>query len=179
MVNSTTHDANDDKNKIIIAAIPKTDDEQLNPKTENIEDNFFVGSYTKSFDETSLNPSINKSVIDDTTLSNDVDNIPLGRWFHMAVVVRRRSTEVYIDGRLSSTKTLETDMVENTGNLYLTQNGGFSGSITQLRYYNSPISNIDVGKIYAAGPEPWQLPDLKSLEDKVSIDIDVDFSISD
>ena len=174
LVNSTTHDAEDDGNKVIIAAFPAENDTKLNPKSENVEDNFFVGSYTKTFDETSLNPSLNEDVVDDKTLSNDIDNVPLGRWFHVAVVVKRRSTEVFIDGRLSSTKTLETNMVENTGNLYVTQNGGFSGSLTQLRYYNSPINHIDIGKIYAAGPEPWQMPDIGNLRNRVKIDIDVD-----
>lgn len=143
-------------------------------------------SYVKTDESSSMNPAINKDIIHDKTMSNDIDNIPLGRWFHLGVVANEQSTDIYIDGMLRQSVTLESPIKQNNGNLYTTQNGGFSGAITQLRYYDSPLSQNSIYNIFKWGPSPWMWPDLVGMHDSmidvvsnVDVNIKLDAKIGD
>ena len=137
-----------------------------------------IGTMEKKYKYESMNPSKNKKMIHDKTMSNNVENVPLGRWFHVGIVVSQQATEVYIDGSLRSTETIESNVKQNSGQLWVTQNGGFSGMITQLKYYNKSLNHIDMSHIYSWGPKPWMYPDLVGLMNKYKGALDIDFSIN-
>ena len=63
-----------------------------------------VGTMEKLYKYESINPSKNKKMIHDKTMSNNVDNIPLGRWFHVGIVVAQQATEI-ANGSLNGTTT--------------------------------------------------------------------------
>ena len=136
-----------------------------------------IGTMEKKYKYASMNPSLNKNMIFDKTMSNNIDNVPLGRWFHLGIVVSEQATEIYVDGTLRSTETIESNIKQNNGQLWITQDGGFSGIITQLKYYNTSLNHGNISDIYSYGPKPWMYPDLVGLFNKYKNAIDIDFNV--
>ena len=103
----------------------------------------------------------NTKEIDDSSFSTHIKNLPLNRWFHVAISAENNTAAVYVDGRLISSSTFANPIVQNNGDLFVTNNGGFGGFLTQLRYYNKVITYDEVEYIYKLGPNPsMQLPDI-------------------
>ena len=136
-----------------------------------------VATYVKGEPGT-MNASENRKVEYDKTMSNDIDNVPLKRWFHIAICVNEQSTDVYIDGKLSSSNGMETEIKQNDGQIWTTQDGGFAGAITQLRYYDTPLNSYRVSEIYRWGPDPWEYPDLVGMVDKYKGALDINISVN-
>ncbi len=109
----------------------------------------------------SMNPEFKNSVLIDDAVSSHIKNIPLNRWFHIAIVVNAQSADVYIDGKLRASTGLKDFIKQNSGDLFITQRGGFGGMLTQLRYYGKPLEISTIQWIYSFGPDPITLPDLK------------------
>ena len=109
----------------------------------------------------------------DMSDSLEVQNVPLGRWFHVVVVTHEQAAEVYIDGTLHSAKVLTAPIDSNNGDLWLTQEGGFDGVLTQLRYYNRGMKHDEVYSIYKCGPGCWQWPNLKKHTQKLYGEVEV------
>ena len=113
------------------------------------------------------------NVMWNTTNSNTnnetcIDNIPLDRWYHLAIVVQDQSGEVYIDGKLVKTLAFNSAPVlydgadlflckDNTGGSSGTGRSGFLGAMTQVRYFRSALSPYEVLKIYSWGPHPFEM----------------------
>lgn len=89
----------------------------------------------------------------------DVDNIPLKKWFHLAVRLENNIMDVYVNGTIAQ-RTIFTNTVprQNYGSVYINQamgsNGsaGFSGYMSDLRYFSSALNVFAISSITAAGP---------------------------
>ncbi len=100
---------------------------------------------------------------DDRTFSTHVKNIPINRWFHVAICVDDQAASVHIDGKLVSSSAFPNSVIDNDGVLWLTQNGGFGGHLTQVRSYNKVVSQEVIDEVYEMGPEPaFQFPDINT-----------------
>jgi len=82
----------------------------------------------------------------------DIDNIPLKKWFHIAISVNNAVVEVYMDGLLLITKTLSSAPEVNKGNLVVNNIGGFQGALSQLQYFPNALNVSKVMRIYSSGP---------------------------
>lgn len=125
--------------------------------------------YTQLPNGYSIRSSTPTATIDDcikNTLSNKiiVENIPMQRWFHLAVVADESALEVYIDGKLYKTTVLLGAPRTNDGKLYVSQDSGFDGLLNELRYYPRALSYSDIYTMYARGPTPFYFKDM--LKDK-------------
>jgi len=69
-----------------------------------------------------------------------IDNIPISKWFHCAVVVQRGLGQVYINGRLAKTISFSGVVRQNYGPLSIGSQGGFGGLISDLTYYSYALS---------------------------------------
>lgn len=165
-----------DKAFVKIKSIP--DDKIIDaPKTYITSDEIPI---TVDFDkDVSLSPTASNAIIDDKHVSNHITNIPLNRWLHVAVVVNEYSSDVYIDGHLKSSNAFPNRISQNTGNLYLCQNGGFDGMLTQISIYNEPIPSKTFKFMYGLGPSPPVLPDIKKLVNKIipNVKLKIDYEI--
>lgn len=104
-----------------------------------------------------LYPMENKIAINMNTFysvkeSCDVGNIPIGKWFHLAVVVIGKYIDVYINGRLKKRCEMKGVPKLNYGDLYMTQWGGFDGFLSKVRYFNYAISYPKLEQIIRDGP---------------------------
>ncbi len=111
-----------------------------------------------------------------------VDNIPLDRWFHLAMITHTQSSDVYIDGKLVTTLAFNSSpVVNNDAPLVLCKDcsntmavmgrNGFLGALTQVRYFKMALSPYDVLKIYSWGPHPFEVPDPSKLAQELEASV--------
>ena len=91
-----------------------------------------------------------------------VKNIPIQRWVHSVLCVYGRTVEIYIDGKLARTAVMDNVMGKiSPTTIYLspgeekegsTQEVGFSGYTSNLKYYPEPLTPQDVWNLYRGGP---------------------------
>ena len=86
-----------------------------------------------------------------------IDNIPIGKWLHVSLVVKQGEMDVYINGLLKKHKTLQGIAKQNFGNVYINSFGGFSGYVSRLRYHDYAIDATDVNQNVEKGPD-MELP---------------------
>jgi hypothetical protein len=108
----------------------------------------------------------------------DLVELPIQRWVHVGVVLWNRTTDIYLNGKLVRSCILKgIPKVPWKDNLYVAADGGFDGSMAQLRYFNRALNATEMYKLYSKGPLHWSL--LKSFEDifpKVHVAASVSYS---
>lgn len=81
-----------------------------------------------------------------------VENIPLKKWFHLCLIVRQESMDIYVNGQMVQSKRFPTPPVQNDGDLYINTQGGFDGIIADLKFYAYGISYDRINKLLQDGP---------------------------
>ena len=109
----------------------------------------------------------------------DVPNLPVGKWFHLVVLVKNNATEIYINGNLGAKLSSAGGVIyQNYQNLYvfkknsmdaaLTQanmlsipegesfkvNKSITGSISQFYYFSYALSYTEIQDMLNMGPNP-------------------------
>jgi hypothetical protein len=82
----------------------------------------------------------------------EVGNIPLGKWVHILVRLEGQYLDVYINGIIAKRKQLLSVPKQNNGKIYVAQNGGFNGFLSDLRYYSRALTPGDIVAIVNQGP---------------------------
>ena len=80
-----------------------------------------------------------------------VENVPLQAWFSVSVTVFDRNMDVYINGRLVKSCVIPGVPRPATGDIIVNDNGGFSGSICNLRSFGGMLSPSDAQTFFGAG----------------------------
>ena len=82
-----------------------------------------------------------------------IDNIPLNKWINIMVrVSKQRQLDVYINGSLVKRHMYKGVPRQNYGDVLVAQNGGFSGYISELRYFNTGLGTTKIQEIVDKGP---------------------------
>lgn len=87
--------------------------------------------------------------IDDHVVIKD---IPLTKWVHVAVMVKGRYLDTYINGRLKIRHTLNGLPKQNSDDIWIGNWGGFGGYLSQLRYYSYAINTAELEELIRSGP---------------------------
>lgn len=109
-----------------------------------------MNTYSK---QKSMNPKYYGEHELNSLMPCDIVDLPLQRWNHIAVVLWNRNLDVYLNGKLARSCALKSVPQINNGSLFLFKDGGFSGDLANLRYYNRAINTDEVYSIYKKGPE--------------------------
>jgi hypothetical protein len=88
----------------------------------------------------------------DSNTSVVVDNMPIKKWIHLAVRLQNKVVDVYVNGVLSKRIVLNNVPKQNYSDVYIAQNGGFNGKLSNLRYYNSALNVFELNSIMRKGP---------------------------
>jgi len=88
----------------------------------------------------------------------------------MNVIIRveNRILDIYVNGVLTQHKDLGYVPKQNFSDVYVCQNGGFSGSLSDLRYYPKALNVFEINTIVAWGPNLSTSP--SALEAKTTSD---------
>lgn len=81
-----------------------------------------------------------------------IDNIPISKWFHIAIVLSHRHLDVYINGFLRKRMTLNGVPKQNYYDLHVSKHGGFQGHYSNMQYYNYALSMAPLQMIVKKGP---------------------------
>jgi hypothetical protein len=90
--------------------------------------------------------------IDDQRMTMDISGIPYNKWVNVIIRVQNRILDVYINGVLTQHKDLGYVPRQNFGDVYVCQNGGFSGKLSDLRYYPKSLNVFEINGIVGWGP---------------------------
>jgi len=127
---------------------------------------------------------IKLKLINGTTLTVSVENVPLQKWTNLVMTVSDQSLDVYLDGKLVKTKVLEGSSPSIATDLavFLTPDGGFNGFTSRFKYWSEALNPQEVWNVYTSGPGgnfltnffgsyKLQLNFIKGTETKASITI--------
>lgn len=89
------------------------------------------------------------STIDETIT---VSNIPRNKWINVVIRCQSRKIDVYVNGLIAQSLELSSVPKQNYGNVFVAQNGGFSGFISNLWYYNYALSIGEIQRLNNYGP---------------------------
>ena len=99
----------------------------------------------------------------DPNTTIDIDNIPIQKWFHVALRLQNTTLDVYINGVVVNRLLLTNTPKQNYGNVYVCQNGGFSGKLSNLRYYSRALNVFEINNIVSSGPNMKVSSDMKPV----------------
>lgn len=88
-----------------------------------------------------------------------INDLPFKKWFHLAIRIENKVMDVYVNGEIVKRESFEHVPKQNYGNVNICHNKGFSGNLSDLRYYSSALNVFQISNIVARGPN------LKSNED--------------
>jgi hypothetical protein len=99
----------------------------------------------------------------DPNTTIDIDNVPIQKWFHIALRLQNTVLDVYVNGVVVNRLLLNNTPKQNYGNVYVCQNGGFSGKLSNLRYYSRALNVFEINNIVSAGPNMKVAADMKPI----------------
>jgi len=81
-----------------------------------------------------------------------IDDIPLNKWVNVIIRCKNTTLDIYINGTI--TKSLELSGVpkQNYGDVYVGMNGGFSGYVSNLWYYDYSLGTTAIYNLVRNGP---------------------------
>jgi hypothetical protein len=86
------------------------------------------------------------------TSAVDVLNIPIRKWFNLVIRLENTTMDVYLNGIVTKRILLPYVPKQNYNDINICQNGGFSGSLSNLRYYNYALNAFEINTIVYSGP---------------------------
>jgi hypothetical protein len=81
-----------------------------------------------------------------------ITDIPLNKWLNVIIRCENNNLDIYINGMIAKSHILHGVPKQNYGDVYVGMNGGFSGFISNLWYYNYGLGVSDIQKISQKGP---------------------------
>ena len=81
-----------------------------------------------------------------------VPNIPRNKWINVIIRCQNRKIDIYINGLIAQSYELSAVPKQNYGNVYVAQNGGFPGYISNLWYYNYALTIGEIQRLNYSGP---------------------------
>lgn len=126
-------------------------------------------SYPNNAPGVYLAPYKNDLVVIINTFQNVIEkiiikNITLNKWINVIVRCEDKTVDVYINGSIARRHILSGLPRQNYGNVHACMNGGFSGNLSNLRYFNYAIGTRQIESIMYWGPNT-------TLSDKSSLDM--------
>ena len=82
----------------------------------------------------------------------EIPNIPINKWINVSIRVKNKKLDVYVNDTIASRHILSNSPKQNYGDVFINYKGGFQGKLSNLRYYNSALTGIEITKIVRGGP---------------------------
>jgi hypothetical protein len=95
---------------------------------------------------------LNNGFMNPSPVTIDIPNVPLKKWFHLAIRLENSILDVYVNGTIDQRQILSNVPKQNFFDIFVCQNGGFQGSLSDLRYFNSALNVFQLNTIVSNGP---------------------------
>ena len=90
--------------------------------------------------------------INNNNIFVDITNIPLKKWFHLAIRIQNNIMDVYVNGTISARHIFDEVPKQNYDDINVCSNGGFNGNLSNLIYFNRALGIFDINNIILTGP---------------------------
>lgn len=104
-----------------------------------------------------ISPEINELIVRQSLLNGQeetlhIPKLPLQKWLHIAIILKQRYLDVFVNGKLITSRHLKSIPIYDSSRLSVNPNGGFGGFISRLQYHNHSITIQDVRHHFKQGP---------------------------
>jgi hypothetical protein len=139
--------------KDIVKRVSTSNAAYLNPRVSlNATDNSLdVSIHYYGDSDTATTTTTGASNASGDIFTCTVENVPLQAWFSVSLALFDRNLDIYINGRLVKSCVLPGVPRPATGDIILNDNGGFSGSVCNLRTFSGMLSPSDAQAFFSAG----------------------------
>jgi hypothetical protein len=79
----------------------------------------------------------------------EIKNIPISKWFNIAVRMQNKIMDVYVNGVVANRHVFQNVPKQNYSDIIV---GGFTGNLSDLRYFDSALNVFQINNIVMAGP---------------------------
>jgi hypothetical protein len=81
-----------------------------------------------------------------------VPNLPISTYFHLAIRCQNTYIDIYINGTLVKRQNLMNVPKQNYYNVNVCPSGGFSGTLSNLQYFDKALTVVEINTIVQTGP---------------------------
>ena len=81
-----------------------------------------------------------------------IPDIPMNKWISVIMRCQNKTLDVYINGTIARSIQLAGVPKQNYGDVFVAMNGGFSGYVSNLWYYNYALGTAAIQNIVHSGP---------------------------
>jgi len=104
-----------------------------------------------------LAPNTNNMYVYMNTYNNpneivEIDDVPINKWVNVIIRCENTIVDIYINGIITQSAQLSGVPKQNYGDVRTSLNGGFSGYISNLWYYDKALSSSDILSLVQKGP---------------------------
>jgi len=82
-----------------------------------------------------------------------VEDIPINKWFNLIIRCQNTTMDIYMNGLVVKSYELHGVPKQNYGDVYVAANGGFSGNISELKYYSYALGTSEINRLVNKGPD--------------------------
>ena len=86
------------------------------------------------------------------TAQIDISGVPIHKWINVVIRLENSILDAYINGVITNRYNFKNVPVQNYQDVIVCGNGGFSGSLSDLRYYNYALNVFEINNIVMYGP---------------------------
>jgi len=79
-------------------------------------------------------------------------DLPIKRWFHLAIRLQNKIIDVYVNGTITTRVPFTHIPEQNYGDVFIGYHG-YNGGISNLRYFDSALSVFQISNIVMSGPD--------------------------
>lgn len=81
-----------------------------------------------------------------------INDVPLNKWINVGLRVKGKTMDVYVNGQVVSRHVFKAVPRQNYGDVFINQNGGFNGQMSDLWYHDYALTGTQIMDIVNAGP---------------------------
>ena len=83
----------------------------------------------------------------------NINGVPINKWFHVAIRMQNKVLDTYVNGVVTDRMNLTSLPKQNFNNVTIHGNNGYSGSTSNLRYYNYALNVFEINNVVMFGPD--------------------------
>jgi len=104
-----------------------------------------------------ISPKTNELTVIMNTYDNiseevTIPNVPLHKWVNIIIRCRNTNLDIYVNGMITKSMQLLSVPKQNYGDIYVAMNGGFSGYISNLWYFDYALGTTEINNLIKSGP---------------------------
>lgn len=82
----------------------------------------------------------------------EVENLPMEKWFHIAMRMQNMILDVYVNGTIVKRHNMDYIPKQNSHDIHVSGNEGFKGTVSDLRYFARALNVFEINNIVMRGP---------------------------